>query len=63
MLSAATASTDEAFLEAKVSLLYRLWQEIASELGKKIPDLPDLPDLSKDVSDISKDTIRRYHRG
>ena len=48
---------NEAFLEAKVSLLYRLWQEIGSELGKEIPDFPD---LSKDVSDISKDTIRRY---
>ena len=48
---------NEAFVETKVSLLYKLWQEIATELGEQIPDLPD---LSKDVSDISKDTIRRY---
>lgn len=48
---------NEALVEAKVSLLYKLWQEIGTELGERIQDLPD---LAKDVSDISKETIRRF---
>ena len=46
----------EAMVEAKISLLRKLWREIDSRLRKKIPDLPD----KSEDSDITEDRIRRF---
>lgn len=46
----------EAMVEAKISLLKKLWREIDSRLREKIPDLPD----KSEDSDITEDRIRRF---
>ena len=47
----------EAVLEARVSLLHRLWHEIADNLKAAIADLPN---LSEEDSDITEERIRRF---
>ena len=47
----------EAMVEARVSLLHKLWQEIACKLKEEITDLPD---LSEEDSDITEERIRRF---
>ena len=46
----------EAMVEAKISLLVKLWQEIGYGLQAEIPDLP----AKSDDSDITEDRIRRF---
>ena len=46
----------EAMVEAKISLLIKLWREIDSRLRKKISDLPN----KSEDSDITEDRIRRF---
>ena len=46
----------EAMVEAKISLLRKLWREIDSRLRNRIPDLPD----KSEDSDITEDRIRRF---
>ena len=46
----------KAMVEAKISLLRKLWREIECRLGEKIPDLPD----KSEESDITKARIRRF---
>ena len=49
----------EAMVEAKISLLERLWREIESGLRRKIADLP----VKSQESDISEGRIRRFVTG
>ena len=49
----------EAMIEAKISLLKRLWKEIESGLRTEIPDLP----AKSKESDISEGRIRRFATG
>ena len=49
----------EAMVEAKISLLGKLWQEIECGLREKIPDLP----AKSDDSDITEMRIRRFVTG
>ena len=46
----------EAMVEAKISLLRKLWREIDSRLREKIPHLSD----KSEDSDITEDRIRRF---
>ena len=46
----------EAMIEAKISLLAKLWQEIESGLKAQLPDLP----AKSDDSDISETRIKRF---
>ena len=46
----------EAMVEAKISLLRNLWQEIDCRLREEIPDLPD----KSEDSDITEDRIRDF---
>ena len=48
---------NKAMDEARISLLHKLWQEIACKLREEIPDLPD---LSEEDSDITEERIRRF---
>ena len=48
---------NEAMIEARVSLLHKLWQGIAYKLREAIPDLLD---LSEENSDIAEERIRRF---
>ena len=48
---------NEAMIEARVSLLHKLWQEIACKLREAIPDLPA---LSEENLDIAEERIRRF---
>ena len=49
----------EAMVEAKISLLAKLWREIESGLQAQVPDLP----AKSDDSDISETRIRRFVTG
>lgn len=49
----------EAMVEAKISLLERLWREIEIGLGTEIADLP----AKSEESDISENRIRRFVTG
>ena len=49
----------QAMVEAKISLLEDLWQEIERRLKQEIPDLPD----KSENSDISEARIRRFVTG
>ena len=49
-----------AMVEARVSLVHEMWQEIAGNLQEKIPDLPK-PD--KDESDITVERVRHFVTG
>ena len=46
----------QAIVEAKISLLEKLWQEIEAGLHEEVPDLP----VSSEDSDISEARIRRF---
>ena len=48
---------NEAMVEARVSLLHKLWQEIACKLKEEIPNLPE---VSEEDSDITEETIRYF---
>ena len=48
---------NKAMEEARISLLNKLWQEIACKLREEIPDLLD---LSEEDLDISEERIRRF---
>ena len=47
---------NKAMVEARVSLLLQLWQEIECKLREEISDLPE----KSEVSDISEERIRRF---
>ena len=49
----------KAMVEAKISLLEKLWQEIDCRLKAEIPDLP----AKSDDSDITEDRITRFVTG
>ena len=54
---------NEAMIEARVSLLHKLWQEIACKLKEEIADLSE---LSEEGSDVTEKRVRRfvtYQRG
>ena len=48
---------NEAMVRVKISLLYKLWQEIDGKLGEEFPDLPD-----KSEDSISKERIENFVR-
>ena len=48
---------NEAMIEARVSLLHKLWQEIACKLKEEIADLPE---LSKGDSNVTEERVRRF---
>ena len=48
-----------AMIETRVSLVYKMWQEIKCNLEAKIPDLPE----ESEESDITPDRVRRFVTG
>ena len=48
---------NEAMIEARVSLLHKLWQEIACKLKEEIADIPE---LSEEASDVTEKRVRRF---
>ena len=54
---------DEAITRTKIYLLYKLWCEIESALKIIKKQIPDFPDKDEDLSDISKEKVKKYVKG